>query len=129
MGKNKTAGILFVDKKGRVLTMPRIKEKTGKKVGGDDIPKGNVDKGEKPKQAAKRETKEETGIKAKKIEKIGKVPFSKNKDLHLYVQRLKKSDEIKNKNVKFKNPKEIKHYSKKLRKAMKKVHKKIKAKK
>ncbi len=58
-----------------------------------DIPKGGVDKGEKFKDAAKRELKEETGIKMKrsKFKRIGLFPYKPNKRMYLFI--------IKDKNI------------------------------
>ena len=50
------------------------------------LPKGNIDAGEKPVQAAVREVREETGIEllADSLEEIGRMPYHSRKDLHLF---------------------------------------------
>lgn len=52
-----------------------------------DLPKGEIEKGEKPIEAAVRETKEETGLKLnpKDLTELGFFDYTKNKDLWLYL--------------------------------------------
>lgn len=85
-----TAGVIIY-KDGKVLAIKGIKDD------GFDIPKGNKDKKETSKDAAVRETKEETGLKIDKsdLRKLGNYTFGDHakKTLKLYLY------DISNKNI------------------------------
>ena len=54
-----------------------------------DLPKGNIEEGENPQQAATRELQEETGIKLSTLEimmirDFGRFPYQDHRDLHLF---------------------------------------------
>jgi 8-oxo-dGTP pyrophosphatase MutT (NUDIX family) len=78
--KKLSCGILFFNKKNELL----LCHVTGNDFW--DLPKGKIEKGETPIEAAIRETQEETGFIAKKeeLEDIGKFEYNKGKDLHLF---------------------------------------------
>lgn len=59
-----------------------------------DIPKGLIDDGEVPLIAAIRETKEETSIvlKPEQLKDLGVFKYIKNKNLHLFLTYVKKTD-------------------------------------
>lgn len=75
-----TAGVIYY-KNGKILGIKGIKDD------GWDIPKGQVDKNEKKKETAKRETKEEIGHSPKLKRKIGEYKFHGNRILHLYLSK------------------------------------------
>lgn len=66
---NGSAVILPVDEKKRILLVRQYRLPAGKKMW--ELPAGKVDEGEKPLQAARRELIEETGYRARKLEKLG----------------------------------------------------------
>ena len=59
-----------------------------------DLPKGGLDEGETPLQAALRETREETGLAldAAGLLDLGRMPYRARKDLHLFATRLPRID-------------------------------------
>jgi len=59
-----------------------------------DLPKGGLDEGETPLQAALRETREETGLAldAAALLDLGRMPYRARKDLHLFATRLARID-------------------------------------
>ncbi len=59
-----------------------------------DLPKGGLNEGETPLQAALRETREETGLTldAAGLLDLGRMPYRTRKDLHLFATRLPRID-------------------------------------
>ena len=59
-----------------------------------DLPKGGMNLGETPQQAALRETREETGLALvpTQLLDLGRFPFRARKDLHLFATRLPRLD-------------------------------------
>jgi 8-oxo-dGTP pyrophosphatase MutT (NUDIX family) len=59
-----------------------------------DLPKGGLNAGETPLQAALRETREETGLAldAAGLIDLGRMPYRARKDLHLFATRLPRID-------------------------------------
>lgn len=83
--KQISAGVIIINDKGKILAcIPSGKEKMTSNF--CDIPKGRIEEGESPIEAAIRETFEETGIDLSNVEltDLGKHPYLKNKDLHLF---------------------------------------------
>lgn len=68
--KGKAAMVLPIDSKGRILLAKEYRYPVGRVIYG--MVGGGVDKGETPVRAAKREMKEETGFRAKKVTLLGK---------------------------------------------------------
>lgn len=75
-----TCGVLFI-KEGQLL----IGHVTGQKHW--DIPKGKLDEGETPVQAAVREVAEETGmvINDSDLKSLGEYPYRRGKQIHMFV--------------------------------------------
>lgn len=80
--KTVSAGIIIINSKNQILGCKPF----GKKDNRLDIPKGHIEDGETPYQAAIRETFEETGLLLDKVEleDKGYHVYMKNKDLHLF---------------------------------------------
>lgn len=83
--KQVSAGVIIINDKGEILgCIPSGKETMSSNF--CDIPKGRIEEGESPMEAAIRETFEEAGIDLSKIKltDLGLHPYLKNKDLHLF---------------------------------------------
>lgn len=80
--KEISSGIIIINKNNQILACRPF----GKNDGRFDIPKGHIENGETPYQAAIRETFEETGLDMSNIELIdlGLFKYIKNKDLYLF---------------------------------------------
>lgn len=85
--KELSAGILFFTETGDLLVcrMTELKRRDGNDRW--DIPKGHVEEGESPAEAAIREAKEEAGIIAEieNLEDLGCHRYSDHKDIHLFM--------------------------------------------
>ena len=84
--KDQSAGIIFIKHNlgEEYIFMGRA---TNSKPSRWDIPKGHIEEGETPIQAAVRECQEETGfvVNPYDLSYIGKFNFSSNKDLHIFI--------------------------------------------
>lgn len=82
MSKTISAGIIILNSKNQILGCKPF----GKYIGRCDIPKGGIEEGETPYEAAIRETFEETGLKLDNIEleEIGLCKYQDKKDLYLF---------------------------------------------
>jgi 8-oxo-dGTP pyrophosphatase MutT (NUDIX family) len=69
----RSAGGVVVRDEEVVVIVPVKRSAAGEKVLG--LPKGHIDRGETPAQAAKREVREETGIDAELVEELGEVRY------------------------------------------------------
>lgn len=91
-GKEVSSAVLVVTEDNMLLAC----HSTGKafKDGNYDLPKGHIDKGETAKEAAVRELREETGIKAKEsdLKDLGEFPYNRVKNLHLFWYDIGKLD-------------------------------------
>lgn len=86
--KELSAGILFFTSNAELLLcrMTEIKRRDG--TDRWDIPKGHVEPGETPAEAAIREAKEECGIDVKSpimLKDLGQHKYADNKDIHLFI--------------------------------------------
>jgi ADP-ribose pyrophosphatase len=61
-------GVVAVDNEGNVLLVNQFRSPMGKEL--LEIPAGGIDKGEKPAAAVRREMREETGLKPRKVERL-----------------------------------------------------------
>jgi 8-oxo-dGTP pyrophosphatase MutT (NUDIX family) len=79
-GKRLSCGVVIVNTSAELL----LCHVTGQ--GHWDLPKGGIDDGETPLQAALRETREETGLvlAPEALLDLGRLPFRLRKDLHLF---------------------------------------------
>lgn len=79
--KQTSAGVIIINSNNQILGC-RAYGKNGQ----CDIPKGKVEDGETPYEAAIRETNEETGLDLSNIhlEEIGLLPYNKKKNIHLF---------------------------------------------
>ena len=89
--KKVSAGVILTD--GEVFLTGIPAGKKNKR----DIPKGGIDEGEKPIEAAIREVKEETNldIRASQLEDLGVFKYTQDKDLHLFLMYTKKLPPVK----------------------------------
>ncbi|RTZ48043.1 NUDIX hydrolase [Candidimonas sp. SYP-B2681] len=80
MNQNVSYGIIILNDQSQVL-LARFS-----RLNHWDIPKGAANPGELPVEAAIRETQEETGLvfTASQLSEIGRIPYSGQKDLHLF---------------------------------------------
>ncbi len=90
-----TVGVLPLLGKNKIVLIRQYRFPAQKELW--EIPAGKVDKGEQPKEAAKRELKEETGFKAGRLEKIGEFyvsPGYTKEYMHLFrASMLKKGEQ------------------------------------
>ena len=79
-----SCGVILLDSKGRML-LAHATDTTHW-----DIPKGQGEEGEAPIDAALRELREETGISLapERLEDLGRFPYRRDKDLHLFAARV-----------------------------------------
>lgn len=86
--KTVSAGVLIINEFNEVFLAHPTHNKNW------NLPKGLIEKGELPIQAAVRETKEEIGIQFSPSQLIdtGRKSYLPNKDLHLFVVKIKKED-------------------------------------
>jgi ADP-ribose pyrophosphatase len=80
-----TVGILPLVSKDKIILVRQYRFPSKKELW--EIPAGKIEKNEKPKSAAKRELKEETGFEARKIEKIAEfypTPGYSTEYIHLF---------------------------------------------
>jgi mutator protein MutT len=71
--QERSAGGVVVRGEEALVIVPTRRGANGQRVLG--LPKGHVDPGETPEQAATREVREETGIEAELVEKLGDVRY------------------------------------------------------
>ena len=90
-----TAGVLIINEDGKYLAV----HPTGysHEDGQWSLPKGIVDEGESPIEAAKREVFEETGIdlSGNSFKDLGQHSYVHEKDIHLFVTKINNSKELK----------------------------------
>lgn len=81
-----SAGVIITNKEGLILGCKAFGKAGDRPSNYLDLPKGHVEAGESPLEAAIRETFEETGISLKgvKLTDLGRHPYIKGKDLHLF---------------------------------------------
>ena len=81
--KNNSSGILIINKSNQILGC----KANGRKDNLHDIPKGKIDEGEDPLDAAIRECFEETGLLffEEELHYCGKFKYLKTKDLHVFI--------------------------------------------
>ena len=90
-----SAGVIIFNPAGEILAC----HCTGRafKPGTYDLPKGHIDNGEEPVEAALREVEEETGLKLKKeqLHDLGIHAYTKEKNLYLFEAKLDKDIDTK----------------------------------
>lgn len=81
-----SAGVIIKNKQGQLLGCKAFGRSGDRPTNYLDIPKGHIEPGESPIDAAKRETLEETGIDLTgvKLTDLGRHPYIKGKDIHLF---------------------------------------------
>jgi 8-oxo-dGTP pyrophosphatase MutT (NUDIX family) len=86
--KRLSCGIVILNEEHEVL----LCHVTGR--GHWDLPKGGIDPGESPMQAALRETREETGLvlDGDDLLDLGRIHYGERKDLHLFAVRMARFD-------------------------------------
>lgn len=85
--KQNSSGILIINKNNQILGC----KANGRKDNLHDIPKGKIEVGEDPLDAAIRECFEETGLLffEEELNYCGKFKYLKTKDLHVFIPRTK----------------------------------------
>lgn len=86
-----SAGFIIIDKKSKKVLAGHPTGRAFDYAFSFDIPKGHIEAGESPLEAAKRELKEETGIVLpddQEIYEIGHVHYNSSKGLHLFSTEL-----------------------------------------
>ena len=80
-----SAGIIIIDDSTKTFLVATPTHKWKQR----DIPKGKIESGETPIQAAIRETFEETGLslKSNELKDLGEMAYSNDKNIHLFVHR------------------------------------------
>ena len=87
--------LIPLDSQGRILFVRRYRHAVGQEL--LELPAGTLNQGEKPEDCAHREVREETGMSAANLEKIGEfylVPGYSTEHMHIYLATNLRSDPL-----------------------------------